>query len=1699
MPSTPTRVLAVVLCFALPGLSAWAAPLKVLVASDSESFRTAYAEALKASGALVVTSARPEENALAKADAVLLHSGTFTALPPASLAALTAFAQRGGGVVAVNGAVASGDVAWGQANLGGAWNGTESRKFMSKMMFTIRQNSHPIVEGAATFDLDDDTFYDLSLHKDVFVLASAFTPKVTRENRKTEANRASIYDIQPQMWSFEDPQHRAVVLLQGAEASWKHPSCRTFLLRGLAWTAHRENVNELASKADLAVLRYPAGGPLSPLEAVKRFQLQPGLTATVVAAEPMINKPIAVQWDARGRLWVAETVEYPNGRRPLNAEAWKEGGVLDPDHYDRPARDRISILEDTNGDGVMDKKTVFHEGLELITGFCLHEDGAIVVSHPNITFLRDTDGDDKADKEVPLYGGFTPGDTHFVANHFITAPDGWIYASDGSGANATNPTTREVLGKVSSGVFRFKADGSAIQQVASQGGNTFGAEVTSDMEIYHGKATNGNPIQHVVLPEWILAKAPGNKAQSMQSVNPGRQVFRTDLPDRAALMQIDQVGRYTAACSTMVYEGGAFPGLEGMCFVTEPILDIVHFEKLIPNGSSFKGELVLDNKEWIRSTDYWFCPIDVTFGPDGAIYLLDFYTPVVAHNDTRGPQHSKSGASVRPDREHYFGRIYRIQNNTAPKFTVPDLTKADAAGLVAAFSHPNRVVRFNAHRLLLEKQATLGAAAVPALGALLAGENNNSSARILALWALQRMNKLTPEQFAASARSKDAALRKNTYLAAESGRLPLNGALVKAALADTEPRVRLAALRALSVAPIDAEAGTALLAAQPTFTDPWTQAAASAAANANPSAQLFALLSDKSANDRVDFARSLASSLVEKADAASITPLLAKAAASPSSVLAAAVVREFGLNPPAAPADPAKAHEALRSLLASPDRTLAAAALPLAAAWDKSGSLASAKAAVIKELAALASNATQPAPARLQAVRDLLSARASDPAILPAVLALLKLPQQTDAFRRDLISALSATGDNAVGQALADAFPGLSTAARDAAFDALTSRPAWAALLLNGLEAKKFAPTVLGTMQVSRLNAHPDAATSARAKKLLAELGGGTNPAKDEIIAKLLPAVEKPGDAAKGKELFTATCSVCHRLGGTGNEYGPGLDGIGSHPAAELLTHIVDPNRMVDDEHRTWNLTLKDGSQQSALIESENDAIVKLKLPGGGHLDLKTADIVKREKAANSLMPEGFENLGPDTLRDIITYIRATAPKSTSDIFRPLDLKGAFTADGRRGIYADIDAADDTLPFLKFGAVKANGVVYDIVNPKDAPGGKNLIVLKGGPGKSLARSFPQRVEIPVGYPVFRLHFLGGVAGWGGRAGSKTPAMKVTLVFEDGSNKVVQLYAGQEFVDYIGRIDVPGSVFADGIVSDHQIRTFALPVGLEKALARIVLESEGNNIAATTAAITAETSDSGLVLATAPAPAPAPVSPLLKQLDPNNPQTTAATGQKFAEPKAAGSLRVLLAGAGSSHDFPKFFLGADSTLLRAKGGLDTAATPNLEEALALLPQADVLIFSGNHPQYGSDAFQKALNAFADAGHGVIILHAGTWKNYPPKTGYNQRFVGGGATSHGFSDFTVTVKEAGHPVMARVPATFTITDESYHADVPAGPGVEILAQNGLGKGTDKPYPSVWVVKDPKARIVCVTLGHAAAAHDNPAYQTLMTNAVNWVARR
>ncbi len=1686
-----------------------AAPLRVLVVSDNEAATRGTVAYLTKGGAQVATAAAASTEGLAQADVVVLYQSKFAAYPAAAQQALGAFAKRGGGVVAVYGAVAAGDAEFGKQVFGGAWTG-ESQKFANNMLLTIRTDAHPITLAASTFDIQEDTVYDLALNDKIFVLGSAFTPKVTNERRKgtQSADRASIYDIQPQLWAYEAADHRAAVFLAGAKAgTLDHVSFRTFLARAAAWTAKRASTDELCAKADLEDVRYPTGGPLRGADAVAQFKMQPGFKVSVLATEPLINKPIAMQWDERGRLWVAETPEYPNGRRPLTTDAWKEGGVLAPGNYDRPARDKISVLVSSKKDGVFDQKVVFHEGLELITGFCIYKDGVIVVAQKNIVFLRDTDGDGKADKEEVLFGGFTPGDTHFVANHFVVAPDGWIYASNGGGANATNPKTGELMARITSGTFRFKPDGSAIEQVASQGGNSFGNEVTGDMELFHGKATNGNPIQHVVLPESVLAKVPGTPAKAFSSVNPGRPVFRKDLPDRAPLLQIDQVGHYTAACATPVYEDSAWPKeYAGTVFITEPILDIIHHEKLVLDGPAYKGELILKDSEWLRSMDHWFCPIDVSFGPDGAMYILDFYTPVVAHNDTRGPLHSKSGASVRPDREHYFGRVYRIQHENAPAYGHPDLVKADAAGLVAAFSHPSKVVRFNALRVLMDRDAATQAAAVPLLTDLALA--HGPEARILALWALQRLGKLTSEQLAVAATSADAAVRKNAFLVSEAGKIALPTAAYRAAFDDADARVRLASLRSLGTAAMTAEVGALLVASQGKFTDEWTKAASSAATSANPGTFLESQMSSDAAVD-LGFVRSLANSLAASGDGAARLRVVQAAASARNVAVARAALQVFAARNAGAPADQAATVAALKKAIAHADPELSLAAVTLGAAWVKGNELQSEFAAAAQKLLPVVADEAAAPEARAAAARTLVALRRVDAAIAPAVAAILK-KGTPDVTALAAVEAFAAAGDAASGKALLGAFLKADVVVRKVAYAALISRAEWAGLVLDALEAKTLSPMQLGPLQSAQLTRHPDDAVSKRAAAVFAKLNAGSNSTKDEIIAKLRPEVEKPGDAAKGKELFVGVCQTCHMIGKVGNDFGPNLQGIGSHPAAELLVHIVDPNRMVDDEHRTWNIKLKDGTQYSALIGSENAVTLKLKQPGGITVEVKVADVASRTRVETSLMPEGFEALGAEGLRNVIAYLRSTAVSNegiTVGNFTLLDLTAAFTADGRYGLYASREGRGDTLPFRKFGQQVHNGVPFQVADPASVKDGKNLIQLKGGPRNSYGQTFPQTIEVPVGLPATRLHLLGGVAGWGNSI--NLPAMTLEIRFVSGKKQVVQFVSGREIADYISEgHDVPGSKLARGALHDHQVRTIVVPVDSPEVIEKLVLSSVGNIVATTTAAITVEfggapnpTKVEAPVAPVAPkgAPKAKAKAPAVKDddLPANDPRTTAPTGQKFGARKP-GQLRVLVAGAGSSHNFPRFFLGTDGQVTKA-AGYDVAATPNLKETLELLPQADLFLFSGNHAQFGTPEFQKAIRDFTAAGKGVVLLHAATWYNWPLETKYNDEFVCGGARGHGHSDFPFTVTKPQHPIMAGVPATFTINDESYNVELTRPEGAEILGtipRQNPKPGQSAILPSVWVVKHPQARIVCIALGHDEHTHDHAAYQKMLLNALKWV---
>ncbi|MEK0445370.1 MAG: hypothetical protein RLZZ399_691 [Verrucomicrobiota bacterium] len=1619
---------------------------------------------------------------LSEAEVLVIHGPGGQKRLDAARSEVEAFVKRGGGLVVLGNGIES--AASLKPWVGGAWT-PQSRKFSGLTMFYPFTEGHPITRDAYAFDVTDDTVYDLDLDPGIQVIGSAFTPKVTRkkvDNRAPEKlDRANVYDIQPQMWTYQSPSgNRAFVLLQGGSTTLRHDSMRTFVLRGIAWASKRENFDDLRGLPSRERLHYPEGGARTAEETVKSFDLTPGFEARVVASEPLIHKPIAMQFDARGRLWVAETPEYPNGRRPLKAEPWKETSALNPGNYERPATDQISILSDPDAQGKFTRKTVFHEGLELVTGFCLYKEGVIAIHQPDIVYIH---GEGKAQRVERLFTGFTPGDTHFVVNHLVLAADGWVYANSGGSLGAVGVAFPEVKAKLSSGVFRFRPDGSAIEQVGSKGGNGFGLDVSSEGEIFSGQATSGSPLQHLALPEWVLGKAKVGGAGSLESTMLGRKVVRNDMPTRVPYMQIDVVGGYSAACASTLYEAGAWPAeWNRTLFCTEPILDVIHAETLKAGSTKFSSEMQNPEREFLRAKDFWFFPVDVQFGPDGAMYLLDFYNPIVAHSDTRGPAHGLAKASIRPDREHYYGRIYRVQHREAKHLEIPDLTRLDAAGLVTAFAHPNKATRLHAQRLLLER-----ADAAQFLPQLQETARHSASvpARILALWTLQRMGRLDTALLQAAIQAEDPDLRKAALLVVEaqgrSATVPL-----EAAVKDSDPRVRLMALRALSARPLSPEASVALLEVLPSLKDNWSLSAATAAAASNPVETLVTALSSKivPVPELHAMAKELARIVSEQNGESMARVLAAIARVTPeASPLVPEILEVAGRRIATQPPVGKEWMGTLERLVASEDPVVAAGALPFLAKWDQAGSASQTLQGTVDRLLGESRNAKRKEKERIAVIEGLVRAQARDVRILPAMLALLG-EKGSEPLQLALISALAENGDAAIGKALVQVMAGLSEGPQEALFEALTARSSWAQQLLDGLSAGDLDKSLLKPARLSRLKFHPEAAVARRAVQLFAQLGVSSSAAKEEVIAKMLSAVEsKTGSAARGKSTFGTVCASCHRFNGEGHEVGPVLDGMGVHGTHELLVHILDPSRVVDNEHRTWSVGLKNGSFAVGIIASENDRGLTLRLPGGVSTDIRAADVKSRKDTGLSLMPEGFEALGAEALADILAYLREGSGK-----FRSLNLTAAFTTDTRAGLYASREKVSETLQPTKYGVVQVEGVPFVLPDPATTPSGGNVIVLKADGSGAYASSLPQSVVVPVGFAAANLRFLGGVAGVvsGGKSGR--PAMRVTLEYADGKKQQEDFAFGEVFAEASSAEEVPRSTRVNGLVKQNHVRTFTLPVRERSVIKQVVLESLLNGLAPTTFAITAETD----VSTGKEAPAQGSHAGA-----PNNPPAfLPPSGETLPEKAEAGVLRVLLVGGGSSHDFERFFRQADGATLRESGCCVTAYTANAPEAVALMPRADVLVLSANHPSFGKREFQDALQAFADAGKGVVVVHAGTWYNWRTASDYQRRFVGGGAKGHGKGVFQVIAKVPEHPVMEGVPAEFAILDEHYRVELDPGVAVRVLAMTSVETATQKAFPSVWVVEDAKARIVCTGLGHGAEAHENAAYRRLLQNAVRWV---
>lgn len=512
---------------------------------------------------------------------------------------------------------------------------------------------------------------------------------------------------------------------------------------------HPESEAFLRSFKDIIAFDLPA--QKSPEESMEAMRPRPGFAVELVAAEPLIQSPVAFDWDAQGRLWVVEMPDYPKG---MDGQG-KPGGS-------------VKMLSDTDGDGRYDQARTFLEDLPFPTGIFPWRDGLLVGASKDILFAVDTDGDGKADERRVLFTGFKEGNQQHRQNGYEWGLDGWIYGANGDSGGEVRSLVRDPLRaekpqSISGRDFRFRPDTGEFEAESGQTqygrrrddwGNWFGNNNSTWLWHYtvEDRYLRQNTKMAVKTTKEILAGYP-NSTRVFPATDPG---IRFNQPQSA--------GHLTSGCSPAPYRDELFgPAFASSVFICEPVHNAIHREVLEPNGATFTSHRAGDEREgeFLVSTDPWFRPVFAKTGPDGALYVADFHRFVLEHPEWIAPE-TQSRLDIRAGAN--TGRIYRVFPKSAKLRAVPSLSKLDTAGLVAAMDSANGWQRDTAHRLLVERGAR---DAAPALKRL-ATNADNAKVRLQAMAALATLGAHDAESIRVALRDRHPGVRIQAIRACES-------------------------------------------------------------------------------------------------------------------------------------------------------------------------------------------------------------------------------------------------------------------------------------------------------------------------------------------------------------------------------------------------------------------------------------------------------------------------------------------------------------------------------------------------------------------------------------------------------------------------------------------------------------------------------------------------------------------------------------------------------------------------------------------------------------------------------------------------------------------------------------------------------------------------------------------------------------------
>jgi putative membrane-bound dehydrogenase-like protein len=1341
---------------------------------------------------------------------------------------------------------------------------------------------HPLMSGFTGFTSWDETYIH-TRHND--------RNRIVLEVRKM-GGQAPGQTAEPWTWIRTQGKGRVFYTAWGHDArTWEHPGFINLMQRGIRWAcgldpsvvaaysqAGRFVVPRMTElQTEVAPFEYEEVGPkipnylagdrwgiqgeiqtkmqkpLPPTEAIKHYVTPENFHLELFVSEAELQgKPIAMNWDERGRLWVCETVDYPNELQPAGQ-----------------GRDRIRICEDTDLDGRADKFTVFAENLSIPTALEFCRGGVIVQVGEETLFLRDNDGDGRADQREVLISGWALGDTHGGVSNFQYGLDNFYWAMQGYNASRPKYAGGEHPG-FRMGPFRFATNRDVAQPtvtdvefIRSTTNNSWGLG-TSEEGLVFASTANRAPSFFVPIPNRYYERVRGWTPSLLADAIAPDHLFN---PITDKVRQVDHHGGYTAGAGHALYTARTYPRSwwNRVAFVCGPTGHLVGTYVLNRQGASYRSS---NEFNLIASDDEWAAPIMAEVGPDGNVWIIDWYNYIVQHNPTpQGFQTGKGNAYESDLRDKKHGRIYRLVydgdegEENASQAPVLDTTRPES--LVAALGHTNRLWRRHAQRLLVERgQTDLFPQLIQLLQDTRVDETGDNAAVTHALWTLHglqtvagnspqqpSMAPITPQLRAQLLSHPAPGVRRNALLT-----LPTTAAAVEwieqaGSLRDTDAQVQLAALMALADLPADTRGGKLLaeLAQRPELMqDRYLKEGliCAAATHAHPYLVAFLVasaLQDTTQNQPVrgtPSAESLevAQVIAEHAARSGLTTeqldelLNSLTTAPPPAVSAIAEGMARGWPRTGASPLPSQAETVLEGLLERAEGSQLAALLRLGGAWG-SEKLVKYSKQLADALIAKIADSELDNRARVSAANELIRLVGQTPESVTALVDALT-PQMPTAVASGIVRSLTAATASNVGSELLAVWPSLTPSLRSDALVVLLNRPTTTAELLDAVAAGTVDFAELTLDQRRTLENHPDQRIRTTARRLASSAGVTVNADREAVVQNYLPATHATGNVPQGKLLFTKNCANCHKHFGEGQEVGPDLTGMAVHPKHELLIHILDPNRSVEGNFRRYTLLTADGQVLTGMLAAESQSAIELIDAEGKRNSISREEIDQLTSTNLSLMPAGFEQqMSVAQMGDLLEFL------TSKGRFVPLSLGAVASAVSTKGLFSDGDRGPDRMVFDDWSPKQFAGVPFQLIDPRGSQ--RANIVLLYGPQGTLPPKMPRQVSLPCNMVVKQLHLLSGVSGWGYPASrEQSTSLIVRLNYEDGQSEEHPLLNGLHFADYIRRIDVPHSQFAFAL-GGQQLRFLSIEPKRQVPIKTIELIKGEDRSAPIVMAITAE--------------------------------------------------------------------------------------------------------------------------------------------------------------------------------------------------------------------------------------------------------------------